>query len=588
MRRERCVVMEARTDELAVPETAPGSVGGSAGRARASLERQLRAEAERLEQEVESFYRATEERASALAEEKVSDAATRVGAELRRRLAAEVDELRRELSGEVAGAIERLDDRGSRLLESARETLEAATHARLADQDPEARAGFEALERTISERVALAEATVRERVERTVAEARRAVAGEIESRLSDEVRRLRDALAAWQVDAAKRGESQAEAAHAEAREIAGKFRAEIKEHLKASLGSAEERLRGEVASGLLAAREELAGGFDRRVSELMDGLGDTLRADLRAEVARASGAARSDLAEDLGERIDRWAVEVRERAEAAEKRLEEKVEGRLATGSEALRKRLEDGLDELGRDVTARRAELGAELDALREQIGYDIRERAVAEVETAATRAREGLADYVENALSPKARRLELRLAREDREKRIAAAEARVESYGAEILRTIRVDADRARAETAAELRLEVGEHLAKLEGALTEVEATAERVLDGAFSRVSEVFDAEADALRLGLEGEVARLTGLARAELGAEAASAVLDVERGARQRIEATARRVSDELETARLRARTETDAAVGDAIGTIRATATDVLRVRRLSRHSEPT
>ena len=601
--------MDARPEDRGRGGAAPPVLHGAARRARSALGRELRVEAERLDREIGAFYRTTQERAAALAEEKVGEAAARVAGELADRVAVDSAALRSELQTEIARAVAVLEAQGAQLLEDARGELDGSGRARLAEHDEDARGRFEALERSAGERVRLAETVVRERVAQAVAEARRDVSGAVDLKLKEEIGRLRATTEGMQASAAR-------------------FRAELAGHLQESLGSAEERLRGEIASGLMAARSELAKDLERRLSELRgggeataagqvealrpeiertidevveesasaqfgrlaaelqaastahldrhakavtdaateriagsvaDGLAlarrqlrhelaaaatervEALGAALREELERDRRATRSEIADELGTRIEGWMADLRKRTDAAEKRLDEKVESRLAGAMRSLGAELAIGREQVVDAVTGGRGELEKQRSDL--QAAAEAARAGLAGAESAAMRR---LIEYVDATLSPRARRHELRLVREERE-RIEAAEARVDARAEELLRVVRVDVDRIRAEAAAE------------------VEVAAERALEGALDRVASIFEIEGDGLMRGLEGELERLVGLARTEVRAAATSAVLDVERGALQLVGAASRRVADELKIARSRAKTGASGALGDGI-----------------------
>ena len=508
-----------------------------------------------------------------------------MAAELHDRLDADADALRDELSAEVSAALDRLDEKGSRLLSSVRSSLEESSPDLLAEEDAEARGRFAALERAVGERVSLAEEMVRERVERTVSEARRAIAASIDNGLNEEARSLRETLDEPEADAERVVERSAEAAREEARRLAMRFRAEVKQHLKVALGSIEERLRQEVATGLQAARDEITVSLERDlpVAERIDSVRPALERSiievvehriserfgrLAAELWSRSMARLDHHAEVSTARATESATEsVDARLEEARRRLRDELDAEISERLEVLATELRE---ELGRESEATRSELAEDLAAALDRIRTELRadlgsSRAGMEgrLGPAGERASGELGARIESWIEDVRARSDAAEKRleEERERRIVAAEARVEARGQEMLRTIRGDLDASRAD--------------------------ADAAMGAALGNLDQALDLEADGLRRGLEGELARMLKLAAAELRADATNAILEAERPARQRIEASARRASDELETKRLRARTETEAALADALGTIRDVAREVLRVQAKSRAFEP-
>jgi site-specific recombinase len=141
--------------------------------------------------------------------------------------------------------------------------------------------------------------------------------------------------------------------------------------------------------------------------------------------------------------------------------------------------------------------ELGARIETWMDEVRArtDAAERRLDET---GARARGRLEEYVDVSLSRKERRHELRLARAEREERIAEAEARVEVRGEEMLRQIRVDVDRVRADATATVRTEVA----------------------AALERLNELFESETEVLRIGIEGELERMLRAAREQLTSRA--------------------------------------------------------------------
>ena len=527
--------MDARPDDRARAGAAP-PLAGAARRARASLEHELRIEAERLDHEIAAFYRATQERAAALAEQKVGEAAARVSTELGERVAVDSAALRSELQAEIARALAMLEAKGAQLLTDARGELDGSGRARLAEQDEDARGRFEALEHSVGERVALAETMVRERVARAVAEAQRDVSAAVDRRLEEEIARLRATTDSSQTSAAR-------------------FRAEVSDHLKKSLGSAEERLRGEIASGLTAARSELAEELERQLGELRAGAEGTPARQLeslRPEIERTIDEV---VEESASARFGRLAAELRATVTANldrhAKAATERIAGSIADDLALARRQLRQ---ELAAAATERVEALGA---ALREEL----------ERERRATRA--GIADElgtrIEGWMANLRKRTDAAEKRLDEkvESRLAGA---MRSLGGELANggeQVAHAVAGGRGELEDQLRVVREEQERSIEVAEARIQAAVEQALEGAVGRVANIFEIEGDGLRRGLEGELERLLGVARTEVRQAATTAVLDVERGARERVEAALRRAAGELEIGGPRAKNGANGAPAD-------------------------
>jgi hypothetical protein len=247
---------------------------------------------------------------------------------------------------------------------------------------------------------------------------------------------------------------------------------------------ATERIAGSVADGLALARRQLREELAAAATERVEALG----AALKEELERERHATRSEIADELGTRIEGWMADLHKRADEAEKRLDEKVESRLVGVMQSLDGELASGRERVGAPITDSRGELEEQL-----------------------------------------------RLVREERERSIEAAEARVGARADELLRVA------------------------------GEVQVVVERALEDALERVASIVDIEGDGLAKGLEGELERLVGLARTEVRAAATTAVLDVERGAQERVETALRRAAGELEIAGSRARSGANGARFDGI-----------------------
>ena len=265
---------------------------------------------------------------------------------------------------------------------------------------------------------------------------------------------------------------------AEAREeVAGSvdehLRVEV-ERLRAALAAPDGHQNGRPSRSLEVAREEArrrALYFRSEVkARLKSGLADAeerLRATVRARLLAARSEISAETRRDPGE------------VGALAARLLTRSATRLDGGGQA-------AADELGARIEAWMDEVRARTDAAERRLD-----------ETGA-RARGRLEEYVDVSLSRKERRHELRLARAEREERIAEAEARVEVRGEEMLRQIRVDVDRVRADATATVRTEVA----------------------AALERLNELFESETEVLRIGIEGELERMLHAASEQLTSRA--------------------------------------------------------------------
>jgi hypothetical protein len=274
---------------------------------------------------------------------------------------------------------------------------------------------------------------------------------------------------------------------------------------------AEAAVRERIEWAVAEAREEVGGSVEERLRDEVE----RLRAALAAPDGHANGRPSHSLEvarEEARRRALYFRSEVKARLksglEDAEERLRATVRARLlAARSEisAENRRDPGEVGALAARLLTRSAtrldgggqpaadELGARIEIWMDEVRArtDAAERRLDE---AGARARGRLEEYVDVSLSRKARRHELRLARAERKERIAEAEARVEARGEEMLRQVRVDVDRVRAEAQASMRTELG----------------------AAIERMSELFESETEAFRFGMEGELERMLRAARKQL------------------------------------------------------------------------
>jgi hypothetical protein len=246
---------------------------------------------------------------------------------------------------------------------------------------------------------------------------------------------------------------------------------------------------------------------------------------------------------------------------------ERSIDQRAQAATESLAAELERAERSLATTREGSEATISSTAEAAVDSVSGRLSKQLADQASAAAAEAEGAITAYADKTLSRKARRQELKLAREERESRIVAAERRIAKRGDEVVAQLTSTVERLRDEDLAELRTEV-EHLSRqahenVDGLRTLVVESEQAVAKQAEAVASEIaaleqeLDGIDDAVRASAAAAVERVAETARiaeATVSTEAHNAAAVAIRDVTETASQLTRRIEQQANTAEARDR----------------------------------